>query len=133
MEFPYLGTIVGAVLAFFLGALWYSPVLFANRWEAAMRLTRPDFKPEPKPAIFIGCAVTWIVSATMFGSLVMMTGYDGKLASLLCIATVIWLGFSLPPIVMTILFEDRNLTVSAISAGYHLVAFALMAVAHWLL
>ncbi len=132
MTFPITATIVGAVLAYVLGALWYSPLLFANRWLAAMQATHPDFKPEPKPSIFVCTGITWIVSSVMFASLVVMTGYSG-LPALMCIAVVVWIGFSLPPIVMTLLFEDRSFTVAWISAAYHLAAYVLMGTGHWLL
>jgi hypothetical protein len=98
-----------------------------------MQLTNPDFKPEPKPAIFAACGITWVVSSIMYASMVVMTGYDGSIASLSCIAVVCWMGFSLPPIVMTHIFEDRNMSVCWLSALYHLCAFVLMAGAHWLL
>jgi len=29
-----LGAVVGAAAAMAIGALWYSPVLFGNRWQA---------------------------------------------------------------------------------------------------
>ncbi len=35
-ELNWLAVLVGAVIYFALGALWYSPMLFARPWQASM-------------------------------------------------------------------------------------------------
>ena len=40
IEIAYLWAVLGGVLYFAVGSLWYSPLLFTDRWLAAQGRTR---------------------------------------------------------------------------------------------
>ena len=130
MEFPWIAAIVSGVLAYGLGALWYSPLLFGNSWMAAMGKSPDDMIMSPK--LYAICFVTWLLAGFMFTALVVMTGYT-NLASLICIAIVGFLGFTVVPIIMANIFEGTRSRVSMISGSYHLSAYLLMALVNWVL
>ena len=64
----WLATGVGALLAYILGWLWYSPVLFLNRWLIGIGMTPEDAKQPPFAAMIVQALGTfllaWIVGLT---------------------------------------------------------------------
>jgi len=119
--------VVSAALAFGLGALWYSPLLFANPW---MRLSGMD--PEtmrPTPAPFIIAALCWLVAAFVYG-LIARSGLVTGILGLFQLSGLLWLGFALPPMAVTYAFTDKPKLLLAIDSGYHLGVFLVFAVAH---
>lgn len=124
----YLAVIVSAVAYWLLGALWYSPLLFADRFIALMRWT-PDHVARIQAEgsareIVIAFAVS-LLTAYVLAHFVRITrsrtALDGA-------KTGFWLfvGFTLTTNLSTVLFENRPTGLYLINAGYHLVAFLLM-------
>ena len=64
----WLATGVGALVAYILGWLWYSPLLFLNRWLVGIGLTPEDAKQPPVAAMAVQALGTfllaWIVGLT---------------------------------------------------------------------
>ena len=50
VQINVLAVIVAAVVAFLIGGLWYSPMLFANHWMKANGYTEDDVKEMQKGA-----------------------------------------------------------------------------------
>jgi hypothetical protein len=124
-----LSTVVSFVAAQFTGYLVYGP-LFGNIYVRALKADKPDIKIEDgKNAILISIFV-WIVASLMFSALVSMTGFQ-DLVDLVKLAITVWLGFTVPSILFTVIFEERSKIVAGISAGYLLTASILMALSHW--
>jgi hypothetical protein len=130
LESMLLSTIVSFVAAQFTGFLFYGP-LFGNIYLRALKDEKPELKMEDgKNAILISL-IMWIISSIMFSTLVSMTGFK-DFFDLVKLAVTVWLGFSVPSILFTVIFEHRSKIVAGISAGYLLTASILMAMSHWL-
>jgi hypothetical protein len=117
-----LGSIAGAVAAMAIGSLWYSPWLFANRWQALIGKT-PDELGNPVTAmvtaalmfVLMGFGMSWIIPNGSSIGIGMMWGFIG-----------FW-GFALPTVVINGVFERRPWTLLAIYLGYLLVSMLVMA------
>ena len=67
VDINYLAVLVVAAVAFGLGALWYSPVLFAKPWMAAIGKTAEEIKVESEgksmPLIYGQTFLAWLLTA----------------------------------------------------------------------
>ncbi len=68
MDVNWLAVIVGAVVAFALGWLWYSPKLFGTKWAAGVGLSIDDGSGPPVAAMILQAIGTlllaWVVGVT---------------------------------------------------------------------
>lgn len=125
----YLAVVVAAVAVFALGALWYSPLLFAKPWVAAHGHT-----PEKLAAMREGAGkaygitfVCYLVMAAAFHHLLhdhlKITGgmHEGAL-----MGALIWLGFVATVGLTAQVFSDRKFAAYLIDAGYQLVYLVMM-------
>ncbi len=118
----YLAVLVAAVAVFFLGWLWYSPLLFFKPWmrlrgldpEAAMKNAK---MPGGKLLIeFARCFVLAFVIARLMGLL-------GVTSWLIAIHSgfMLWVGFPLILLTGSVLWDNVPWKVAAIHAGDWLV------------
>lgn len=121
-EINWIAALVAGVAGFFVGGLWYSPVLFGKIWmaETGIDPAAPGGYP---PAVQFGVgAVLSIVAAVVFAfflgpnpDLTFATGI-GALAGAAWVATSFWInGF----------FERKSWKLLAINSAYHTVQFTL--------
>ena len=123
-----LAVAVGAVLAFALGALWYSPVLFAKPWMAGHGYTADKVKEMqagmgPAYAVSFLC---WLVMATVLASIAPHFG-EG-VGAMLHTGLLLWLGFSATVGLTNNRFSDKPISVWVIDAGYQVLSVAIMSV-----
>ena len=119
---------IAAVLAFALGALWYSAVLFAKPWMAGLGYTEERFK-EMQAGMGLTYAISflcWLVMATVLASIAPHFG-DGVGATL-HMGLMLWLGFGATVGLTNNRFSGTPIVVWIIDAGYQAVSVAIMAV-----
>jgi hypothetical protein len=115
--------ITGAVVYFMLGALWYSPVLFANKWMALMEMSEEDIG-EPNPVIFL-----WSFILQFVGTLSLAIFMEAMLIESAAHGAFIGFGagagfvFSLAG--TTGLFSDTKLSLHFINNGYHVIGLTI--------
>ncbi|HEX8150579.1 MAG TPA: DUF1761 domain-containing protein [Pyrinomonadaceae bacterium] len=134
MRINYPAVAASAVAYWVLGALWYSPLLFARPFIALKGWT-----PEQVAAVEaqshageIGLAfVTSLLLAYVLAHFVKFTGAETASHGALT-GFWLWLGFVVTTNLETVVFEGRPLGLYLISNGYHLVGIlgmgALLAV-----
>lgn len=113
----WLGAVVGAAAAMGIGALWYSPFLFGNRWQALIG-KRPDEMGSPILSmavatvmfLLIGIGLSWILPD------------NASLGTCLMWSFLAFWAFILPATVINGVFEGRGWTLTAIYLGYMLLA-----------
>lgn len=106
-----------------LGAIWYSPILFAKRWMAGAKLSESDLAGANMALIYGTAFVLSLIAAYVFamflGRGVMPLGASiGAGAS----AGLCWVGAAFG---ISYLFERRGLGHWLINAGYHTLQFTL--------
>jgi uncharacterized membrane protein len=119
--------ISAAVIAWFLGALWYSPALFAKVWVRAHGYT-----PEKLAAMratagkaYAGSFVAFVLIAFVLHLFLTQLGANtpGQGAGWGFHA---WLGFALPIGFTANLYSDKPIATFLIDAGYQLVSLTAM-------
>jgi Protein of unknown function (DUF1761) len=134
MRINYAAVAVAALGYWLLGAVWYSPLLFARPFMALARWT-----PEQVAAMEAAGAgkqiavalLTSLLLAYVLAHFVRFTGAETARSGLLT-AFWLWLGFVATTNLSTVLFEGRPLGLYLINNGYHLAGLlgmgALLAV-----
>jgi hypothetical protein len=133
VDINWFAVIAATVANMIIGALWYSPLLFAKRWTAEVEKTigkdtfqRLHDAMQSKATAIRTYGLT-AVSAFLL-SYVMGLIADWRAADTivegLMIGGVTWLGFVVTTALVTVLFEGRSRVVYFISMAHQLVAFA---------
>ena len=119
---------VATVLTFALGALWYSPLLFAKPWMAGHGYT-PDQVKEMQAGMGPTYAISflsWLVMATV---LALVAPHFGEgVGAMLHMGVLLWLGFSATVGLTNNRFSDKPLSLWLIDAGYQIGSIVIMAV-----
>jgi hypothetical protein len=121
-----LAIILAVVANMVLGALWYSPLLFANIWMKNLGKTMEEVN---KGGANIGYALTTIggvftayVLSLFIHLLDIPTIFDGALIGFLVGLVAAFRELS------PTFFESRKFTLFFISAGYHIVSLTIMGI-----
>jgi hypothetical protein len=119
---PWVPILVATLVAFFLGALWYSPVAFGRVWMRESGLGEEGCSGRPKALILGGTFVLTLISTSVLSfCLGPQPGtFYGVIAGL-----VVGLGWVATSIGTSYLFEKKSFKLFAITAGYYVVRFAL--------
>ena len=120
LHFNHVAILVSALLLWFLGAIWYSPVLFAKPWMALLNIRKDH--PNKKTLVpgmissFIGDLLVAFVLAHIVNWAGATTFGWGAF-----IGAIIWLGFIAAPAFPQGIYENRPFKLFAINSGYWLV------------
>jgi hypothetical protein len=119
----YFAVIVAAIVAMAIGALWYSPALFANAWMKENGFSRERMKGRnPLITMFSALILTIIMAFNL--ALFLLGPSDvvwGMTAGAL--ASIGWISLSLG---ITYLFEGKSIKLWLINSGYSVVTFIVM-------
>lgn len=122
-EINIWAVLAAAVASFFLGGLWYSPMLFGRTWQREAGLSDAQIANGNMPLIFGGAFVLSLLAAWMFAVFLgprptmeqgLMYGFS---------AGLFWVTASFG---INYLFERKSLKLFAINAGYHTLQFTLI-------
>lgn len=121
-EVNLVAVLLAAFSAFLLGGLWYSPLLFANRWAALSGQGNERLQSGSMPMIFGGAFLLSLIAAYVFA---MFLGPDPALGFAVAAgfsAGLFWVAGGLGIIY---LFERRPLGLWLINGGYVTLQFTL--------
>ena len=130
MKIKYPAVIVAALVHFLLGGLWYSPLLFGNKflqivnWSPAM-LREMESHSHTKELIL--ALVTSLVLVYILAHFVQYTKATSAAGGLQT-AFWLWLGFIVTTNMATVLFEERPAGLYLINMGYQFVGCLLAGV-----
>ncbi|MEO8558192.1 MAG: DUF1761 domain-containing protein [Rhodospirillales bacterium] len=123
----WLAVVAAAVATFVIGALWYSPALFAKQWQVAHGYSADKLQAMKKtmPQAFMGSFVCYLFIAAALAALMVWTGRVG-LVDGLKLAFLCWAGFAATLGLTANLYSDNSRMVFVIDAAYQLVFFLVM-------
>jgi hypothetical protein len=124
----YVAVLVAGILIFILGGLWYSPVLFAKPWMAAMGRTEEDLRSavanRSTPLMYLSVFIAGTITAWVLAIVVRMFNADdaisGAITGALC-----WVGFAGATSFGTSLFSLQPTRLWAINSFYNLVSMKI--------
>ncbi len=126
----WLAVVVGALVYFILGAIWYSPVLFAKPWQAAIGWDQSREQPQANPLTYVVPGVLYLVAGVATAILASATGAD-TVTEGLTLGLLTGLGFALPMVGVEATFDPNKpkpLVWFAITVAYHLIGFVVLGV-----
>ncbi|MCI0583646.1 MAG: DUF1761 domain-containing protein [Chloroflexi bacterium] len=124
----WLAVIAGTVVYFVLGAVWYSPVLFAKPWQAAIGWDESRQPPQMNPITYVVPFLLYLAAGIAMALLAAATGTD-TLTEGIVLGLVTGLGFALPMVGVEATFDPnkpRPLTWFGITTAYHLIGFVIL-------
>ena len=130
-HFNHMHVFLAALLQWVIGAVWYSPVLFANPWTSLAEV-RPDAKGFRMVLgmiiSFLGCLI--VCSALMH--VIWWSGVNGFKAGAK-VGLVVWAGFICAPLAAQCLYDGRPFKHFAATSVYWLVVLVAAAalLSHW--
>jgi hypothetical protein len=120
----FLAILVSAAAYWIIGALWYSPVLFAKPWTKHIGKTREQMMEGFSKLSFLWSFVWSFVAAYGIARILVWangaTVVDGFLVGLLA-----GVCFIVAPLTVNNLFDRRPLALLVINAAYHSVALMI--------
>ena len=125
-QINYLAVVVAGIIYFAFGALWYSPILFAKPWMAALGYSDEDLQGG-SPLIYLYPLIFYVIAAAVVAVLIQALGITSLMSGLL-LGILGWLGFTLPVIGSSYIFESRSFTLFLRTNGYHLLGFLILGV-----
>jgi len=119
----WLAVLTATLLYFIFGALWYSPVLFANVWMKLRNLNEEDIG-DPNPLIFLYSFLLQFLAvlslAIFFAAMNIHTPMHGIIAGFGTGAGILFTTTG-----TTGLFSDTPLKLHFIDNGYHVLGLTL--------
>lgn len=119
-----IGVLLGALAAFAIGMLWYSPFLFGRSWAALNGYSGDKLEALKKgvPRAYAVSFVAYLILGTGLGS--MVAGETAGAGA--WIGVQVW-SFLVMPVTLTMLvYSERKFAAWLIDAMYQLVYFAAM-------
>lgn len=126
----WLPVIVGTVIYFGLGAVWYSPMLFARPWQRAIGWDPEARPPEQRITTYITPFVAYLVMAVAVALLAKATGSD-TFGEGLVLGLVVGIGLAAMHSVVDATFDPNRpqpWTWFAITASYNLIGLVVVAI-----
>ncbi len=124
----YFAVFVSTVLNMAVGALWYSPALFAKPWMKAMGFDKQDMDKQMRKGVgpkyivmFVGSLVTAYVLSLFVSALGVQTFVSGFRLGFL-----VWLGFTTTAQLANWIFSGKPKELYFINTTYQLVSYCLM-------
>ena len=122
----YLAVVIAILINMGLGALWYSPVLFAKPWMAANGFTEESIREAGGATKgYVVSVIVSVVVAFAIASFAEAADSDTAIEGLI-LGLAAGLAFVATTAGVSYLFESRPLKLYLINAGYPVVSFALM-------
>ena len=127
LHFNHLALLVSAVILWLLGAVWYSPVLFAKPWMALLGIT-PDKTKQKNAAMMVGMISSFVLDLVLSLVLAHIVYWSGAATYGwgVFIGFLIWLGFFAAPSLPQGIYEGRPFKLFAINQGYWLVGLMIV-------
>ena len=124
-DLNHLAVVVSAVILWLLGAVWYSPALFAKPWMAMLGIKKDSAKGSSMIAGMITSFVCDVILAFILAHIVIWTQAStfgwGALVGFL-----VWVGFFAAPSLPQGIYEGRPFKLFAINSGYWLVGLLII-------
>ncbi|MSP87319.1 MAG: DUF1761 domain-containing protein [Alphaproteobacteria bacterium] len=128
-EVNLLAVLVAGLVAFAIGGVWYSPVLFVKPWMAAHGYSDEKMaamkQSNPPARAMIVTAVCQIVMAYVVAVLLAWTGMAGWTRGV-ALGVLLWVGLAGAVALIANMFSDKPIRVFVIESAYQLVCLIVM-------
>jgi hypothetical protein len=123
--FNHWAILASAVILWLLGAVWYSPALFAKPWMAMVKLDPSQKHNKSMITGMISSLILDIVLAFVLDHVIQWSGANTFGLGAL-VGFIMWLGFIAAPALPQGIYEGRPFKLFAINTGYMLVGLMIL-------
>lgn len=123
MHLNPLAILAAAAISFLIGGVWYSPILFAKRWQQLTGLSDEQLKNGSMARIF---GLAFVCSLVMAANLAAFLGAKATVGFGLAAGAATGIGWVAMCFAVNDVFERRPLALWLINSGYHVVSLTLM-------
>lgn len=116
--------LVSALIQWFLGAIWYSPVLFAKPWMALVGIQKDAANKKSLVPGMISSFIGSLILSFVLAHIVQWSG-AATFAWGAFIGFIAWLGFIAAPQFPQGIYENRPFKLFAINTGYWFVGLLI--------
>lgn len=130
MKIKYPAVLVATLVHYILGGLWYSPILFGNKFLEYINWSPEKLQQVQNESHGKELAIAFVMSLVLVYILAHFVQYTKATSALGGIQTAfwLWLGFVVTTQVPTVIFEGRSFGLFAINVAYQLVGCSLAGV-----
>ncbi len=124
----YIAVLVAAVASMIIGALWYSPLLFAQEWMRLIGKSEKECKEgmaQMAPQYYLLSMGAALVVAYVMSFFLYYVGARGWIDGVK-VGVLAWLGFTAMTSVGDYLFAGRPLKLFVLNNAYQLVVLSVM-------
>ena len=125
-QFPVFETIIAAMVAFSLGIFWYHPKVMGEKWAEAHGATK---EVRLGATAYICGALLWLTTSFIYSFLIQFLT-PPSMGAMLGLSTFLWVGFILPPYLISGFYNGTKLMVAGVDSSYYLAGLYLFAVIH---
>ena len=127
MKIKYPAVLVATLVHFILGGLWYSPLLFANKFMQLINWTPEQLRQIESESHAKELVIAFVMSFLLVYILAHFVQYTKATNAIGGIQTAfwLWLGFIVTTQLPLTLFERRNFGLFLINVAYQFVGCAL--------
>ena len=126
-QLNYLAVLVAAIAVFILGAVWYSPALFAKKWMSLQGKTEAEMKAGVHLPMAAMLFISFLCGLVLTLALAVLLHHYSQMNAMrgAMIGALSWLGFVAATSFTTSLFSSRPTRLWLIDAGYHLASLVV--------
>jgi hypothetical protein len=124
-EVNWLAVFVAALVAFFIGSIWYAKQVFGNKWQKEVGLTKKDIEKSNMTKVLTISFVTILISAVALSVLIKVLVLDTVTQGAL-LGIMLAVGIIATNKLMQVQYELRSWNYWFIVVGYDVVAYAVM-------
>jgi hypothetical protein len=130
MKIKYPAVIVATLVHFILGGLWYSPLLFGNKFIQLINWTPEQLRQVENESHAKELVIAFVMSLLLVYILAHFVQYTKATNAIGGIQTAfwLWLGFIVTTQAPTVIFEGRSFGLFLINVGYQFVGCSLAGV-----
>ena len=130
MKINYPAVIVATLVHYILGGLWYSPLLFGNKFIQLINWSPAQLQQIESESHAKELAIAFVMSLILVYILARFVNYTKATSALEGIQTAfwLWLGFVVTTQAPTVIFEGRSFGLFLINVAYQLVGCAIAGV-----
>jgi hypothetical protein len=122
----YGAILISAIAVFFVGWVWYSPLLFQKPWRRMSGLPEQAKGQVPSPLLMLIGFGSYLVLGATLDALFQIIGV-GTLMVAWKIALLCWLGFVATLTLGIVTWEQKSWKLYLLHNGYHLISFLIIA------
>lgn len=130
MKIKYPAVIVATLVHYILGGLWYSPLLFGNKFLQLINWSPEKVRQMESESHVKELAIAFVMSLILVYILAHFIQYTKATKAMEGIQTAfwLWLGFVVTTQAPTVIFEGRSFGLFLINVAYQFVGCALAGV-----